>query len=437
MTSSVETPALTTLADSVKESAGALERLLSENQLPQPSFSPTGRQDWTDAQFNPDILAARSSLIDAAQTLVNLALGPTDILAGYAGPCLSEIEVLRTLDALGVANVVPLSGEISIPDLASEVGVRNVHAFEKHLRFAFLMGMFRRTPSGGVAHTALSAAIPESSPYISLRLGRIFCQGGHEMPAALRNGAGKDGIPCALADPKGLNRPSFVQLEDEPDGKGMERYSTGMIGLYNHHSGNSYLPFVYGFNWGSLSPEDTVVDVGGGNGHIEGQIVPLIPGGYFVIQDQPSNREGAEKIIKEKGLAARVQYQPHDFFSPQPELPDGRVPKVYTLFRVLQDWDDADAVRILKPLVPAMEKFGTKLWIMNRILPDDLDTMPRHSERLLRNLDLVVFTLSGGGERSASHLTRILKTADERLTIKKSTRPLNSVFSFIEVSLET
>ena len=387
-------------------------------------------------QFIPAILAARSNLIDAAQTLVNLALGPTDILAGYAGSCLSEIEVLRTLDSLGVADVVPLDGEISIPDLASKVGVRNVHAFEKQLRFAFLMGMFRRTPSSGVAHTALSAAIPASSPYISLRLGHIFCQGGHEIPAALRNGAGKEGIPCALADPEGLGRPAFVQLEDEPDGKGMERYSTGMIGLYNHHAGNSYLPFIHGFSWGSLSPGDTVVDVGGGNGHIEGQIVPLIPGINFVIQDQPSNREGAEKIIEEKGLAARVQYQPHDFFSPQPELPGGRVPKVYTLFRVLQDWEDADAVRILKPLVPAMEKFGTKLWIMNRILPDELDTMPRHSERLLRNLDLVVFTLSGGGERSASHMERMLKTADERLTIKKSTRPLNSLFSFVEVSLE-
>lgn len=436
MTSSTETPTLNTLADSVKESAGTLQRLLTEEQLLQPSFSPTGRQDWSDAQFIPEILAARSNLIDAAQTLVNLALGPTDILAGYAGSCLSEIEVLRTLDSLGVADVVPLDGEISIPDLTSKIGVRNVHAFEKQLRFAFLMGMFRRTPSGGVAHTALSAAIPASSPYISLRLGRIFCQGGHEIPAALRNGAGMEGIPCALADPKGMGRPAFVQLGDEPDGKGMERYSTGMIGLYNHHAGNSYLPFIHGFNWESLSPGDTVVDVGGGNGHIEGQIVPLIPGINFVIQDQPSNREGAEKIIEEKGLATRVQYQPHDFFSPQPELPGGRVPKVYTLFRVLQDWEDADAVRILKPLVPAMEKFGTKLWIMNRILPDELDTMPRHSERLLRNLDLVVFTLSGGGERSASHMERMLKTADERLTIKESSRPLNSLFSFVEVLLE-
>ncbi|RYP65537.1 hypothetical protein DL769_006283 [Monosporascus sp. CRB-8-3] len=435
---SAETPTLTTLADSIKESASTLQRLLTQNQLQQPSFSPTGRKDWSDVQFNPAILAARSNLIDAAQTLVDLALGPTDILAGYVGPRLSEIEVVRTLNSLGVAQAVPLDGEISIPDLASKVGVRHVAAFEKQLRFAFLMGMFRRTGSGGVAHTALSAAMPASSPWIGLRLGRLFNQGVYEIPTALRAGPGrgKESIPCALADPEGLGRACFQQLEDEPDGKGMERYSAGMIGLFNHHAGNSYLPFVYGFNWDSLGPGDTVVDVGGGNGHIEGQIVPLVPGVNFVIQDQPSNKEAAEQLIEGKGLAARVQFQSHNFFSPQPELPGGRTPKVYMLLRVLQDWEDADCVRILKPLIPAMENFGTKLWIMNRILPDELDTMPIHSEKMLRNLDLLVFTLSGGGERSASHMERMLRMADERLRIKKSSRPLNSLFSFLEVSLE-
>lgn len=439
MSSSVKTPTLSSLADSVKVSACTLQSLLAENQLQQPSLSPTGRQDWSDSQFSPAILDARSTLIDAAQALLDLATGPTDTLAGYVGPRVSEIDVLRAMNELGVADVVPLEGEISLPDLASKIGVRNIHAFEKQLRFAFLMGLFRRTPSGGIAHTALSAAIPASSPYISLRLGRIFSQGGHEIATALRNGPGKGGIgiPCALADPEGLGRPAFVQLGDEPDGKGMERYSTGMIALYNHHAGNSYLPFVHGFDWKSLSPGDTVVDIGGGNGHVEGQIVSLLPPGIkFVIQDQLSNKEGAEKIIKEKAMEDQVCFQPHNFFSPQPELlHGGQVPKVYTLFRVLQDWEDEDAARILKPLVPAMEKYGTKLWIMNRILPDDLDTLPRHSERMLRNLDLVVFTLSGGGERSASHVERMLKMADPRFTIKSSSRPLNSLFSFLEVIL--
>ncbi|KAJ1329824.1 6-hydroxytryprostatin B O-methyltransferase [Microdochium nivale] len=307
------------------------------------------------------------------------------------------------------------------------------------------MGLFRRTAAGKVAHTGLSAALraeDESSAYVGLRLGRVFSQGAHEVAGALRHGSGSEdpeSIPCARADPRGRpGRPAFVQLRAEPDGRGMERYSTGMIGLYNHHAGHSYLPFLHGFGWDSLSAGDTVVDIGGGNGHVEAEILPLLPEGItFIVQDHASNQAGAEQTIAaHKGMAARVQYLAHDFFTPQPAaLPQGRVPAVYLLLRVLQDWDDDDCARILRPLVPAMEAHGTRLWIMNRVLPDGDGTMPRHRERMLRNLDLVVYNLSGGGERSASHMERMLKNADPRLTIDRSCRPLNCLFSFVEVSL--
>ncbi|KAK5629437.1 hypothetical protein RRF57_005152 [Xylaria bambusicola] len=433
----LHTLTLTTLADSIKESASTLQSLLTQHQLPQPDFSPTGRKDWSDAQFVPAILTARSHLIDNAQTLLNLALGPTDILAAYAGSRMTEIEVLRTFNSLAVAEAVPIYGQISVPDLARKLGVKQVSAFEKQLRFAYLMGMFRQTDDGEVAHTALSAAIPESSAWIGLRLGKIFNQGAYEIADALRlgPGEGKTNIPCAIVDPKGLARTAYLQLEDEPDGKGMDRFSTAMKDLFNHHAGGSLLPFVHGFDWDSLGREATVVDIGGGNGHIEAGIADQVPGVNFVVQDRQSNEEPARQLIEANGLTGRVQFQAHDFFHPQPNLPDGRTPNAYLLIRVLQDWEDPDGVRIIKPLVPAMEKFGTKLWIMNRILPD-VGELPNHSERLLRTLDLLVFTLSGGGERTAKDLDRMLKQADERLRITKITRPLNSLFSFIEIVLQ-
>ncbi|KAH7024724.1 O-methyltransferase-domain-containing protein [Microdochium trichocladiopsis] len=481
---------LSSLTATVFESATTLDTLLAQKQLPRPTFSarPGSRQNWADAQPHPDVLDARSRLIDAAQALVDLALGPADVLAAYVGDRVCEIDVLRTMDALGVAQAVPLPGGgvnnngnsdkqpdseegeegedededegISIPDLAEKLGVRNVLSFEKQLRFAFLMGLFRLTPkSKKVAHTGLSAALLDesNSPYVSLRLGRIFSQGAHEVAGALRHGSGSseedpESIPCARADPRGRpGRPAFVQLRAEPDGMGMDRYSTGMIGLYNHHAGFSYLPFLHGFRRAeTLRAGDTVVDVGGGNGHVEAEILPLVPAGVdFIIQDHASNQAGAEQMIAavarrykdntEKSLpssSSRLQFLAHDFFTPQPvPLPQGRVPKVYMLLRVLQDWDDADCARILRPLVPAMERHGTRLWIMNCVLPDEEGTMPRHRERMLRNLDLVVYTLSGGGERSASHMERMLRNADPRLTIDRSCRPPNCLFSFVEVSL--
>jgi len=92
-------------------------------------------------------------------------------------------------------------------------------------------------------------------------------------------------------------------------------------------------------------------------------------------------------------------------------------------------------LRILKPSIQATENFGTQLLIMNRIFPNGLDTMPRENEKILRNLDLIVFMLSGGGKKSASHSEGILRMADERLAIKRSIRSFNLLFSFVEVSL--
>lgn len=433
----LESQTLTTLADSIKESAQSLQHLLTKHNLPQPSFSPSGRRDWSDTHSHPSILTTRSNLIDTVNLLLDLALGPHEILAAYAGPRAAEIDVVRTLNSLGVADAVPLHGEISISDLAQKTGVKNAAAFEKQLRFAYLMGMFRPTNDGKVAHTGLSAAMPDSSAWIGMRFGKIFDQGAYEVANALCADTHSDkvSVPCELADPTNRGRDLYAQLEDEPDGKGMERHGTAMKSLLSHYTGGSSLPLIYEFDWKSLGSEATVVDVGGGNGHIEVEMAPLVPEVSFVVQDLQSNEEGAKRLIEENGLTSRVHFQAHDFFLSQPALPDGRIPKAYLLIRVLQDWQDFDCARILKPFIPAMERYGTKLWIVARILPDGFDELPIHSEKLLRTMDLLTFTLGGNGERSFTHLRKVLETADTRLRIENVRRPLHSVFSVIEIIL--
>ncbi|KAK0102004.1 hypothetical protein ONS95_001190 [Cadophora gregata] len=433
----VEGVSLRSLASSIQESANTLQALLDQHNLPQPTFSPGGRSDWVDSQCQPSILAARSKLIDTSQTLLNFVLGPSDILAAYAGPRVTEIEVLRTMDTLNVAAVVPLDTGSSVCEVARKVGVKNMPAFEKQLRFAYLMGLFRQGDGGMIYHTALSAELPNSRAWVGLRLSKLFNQGCYDIATALCTEVlnGTPVMPCALADPKRKGRSCYEQLEDDVEGKGMEVFSQGMVDLFSLHSGGSSLPFLRGFDWESLSEGAVVVDIGGGNGHIEAEIAPFLPKVLFEIQDQPSNQEAAQRLTLAHGLDERVHFQAHDFFSLQPERPKYGQPAVYLLIRVLQDWRDADCVSILRPLIPAMEKFGTKLWIMNRVLPDDVDTMPIHKEKMLRSLDLLVFTLSGGGERSVLEFERLFALVDSRLKIQKSVRPLNSLFSFIEAVL--
>lgn len=69
---------------------------------------------------------------------------------------------------------------------------------------------------------------------------------------------------------------------------------------------------------GALASDDTVtvVDVGGGRGHILRQIRESAPElkGRFILQDQPGVIEDNGREIEKFGVEA----MPHDFFTPQP-----------------------------------------------------------------------------------------------------------------------
>lgn len=60
----------------------------------------------------------------------------------------------------------------------------------------------------------------------------------------------------------------------------------------------------------------TVIDVGGGCGHILRQIKGLAPNlkGRFILQDQPTVIEENGKAMENDGFEAMA----HDFFTPQP-----------------------------------------------------------------------------------------------------------------------
>lgn len=530
----IPTPSLVAQATAILEAATSLQKQLEQHSLPQPSFEAAtadgmrGRQDWQDAVDHPELLGARSALIDASQLMLNLALGPTAMLADLTGPAISRIDVLRTLDALGVAQAVPLppplkgdrgnderdrspgkEGEtpcISIRDLAAKLGVVDPDLLHRHLRFAYLMGLFHEPRDGFVAHTAASAAMPSFSPWTQMRLGRLMSRGAWEVPGALRGeGRGRrssgdgdsDGVtalpplaatankekealhlplpPVSLADPQGRDFWQALE-EDDPEGRGMEKFSASMKALLAGHTGNSFVPFVRGFDWAALvasasnssngqsdgvGGEDggaLVVDVGGGNGHVEASILGDVPPEIrFLIQDLGSNERAAHETIRNLGSEAekaRVAFQVHDFFRPQPPGVKPK-PKAYILSRILHDWRDGDCVRILRGLVPAMEREhaaggggggGAKLFVYERVLPDQFTAageaagkgevnIPNYVEQLMRAQDLLMFTLFGGGERSLEDWRDLFKAADGRLEIAAVRYSPLSPFANMEVVL--
>ncbi|KAL1854924.1 hypothetical protein Daus18300_011244 [Diaporthe australafricana] len=298
--------------------------------------------------------------------MLNLALGPIDAMNALTGPEVCKLEVMRTLDALGVPQAVPLDAEISIRELAAGLGLEQ-SLLHRQLRFAFLLGMFHEPREGFVAHTNLSSALLDLSPYIKLRLSPLFIKGVQKVPDALKlSTADSVHIPCELADARGRNMWQMLE-EDYLEGQGMKLFSAGMKSKMSASLGSSLGPYIQGFDWGSLGT-GTVVDVGGGHGHIEMGLMIELPGLDFVVQDLPTNAEPAQALIDQHEAHDRVKFQPHDFFQPQPV--QKAAPKAYMLSRVLHDWQDDDCVKILGPLLPAMETHSTKLFVCERVLPD-------------------------------------------------------------------
>jgi hypothetical protein len=72
------------LATQINTHATALSRLLTEANLPAPSFAPDAPSNPPHEKKFEKIQAARMSLIEAAQAIRDLALGPVDCITAFS-----------------------------------------------------------------------------------------------------------------------------------------------------------------------------------------------------------------------------------------------------------------------------------------------------------------------------------------------------------------
>jgi hypothetical protein len=113
-----------------------------------------------------------------------------------------------------------------------------------------------------------------------------------------------------------------------------------------------------GVFWGG---DETVVDVGGGNGSLLIGLLQRHPGLSGIVFDLP------ETVRDEAALGNRSSFVAGSFFD---HVPAG---DAHVLSGILHDWDDAAAARILRTIrrdAPA----GTRLIVLDRVLPDGNET---------------------------------------------------------------
>jgi hypothetical protein len=143
----------------------------------------------------------------------------------------------------------------------------------------------------------------------------------------------------------------------------------------------------------------SIVDVGGGNGTLIASILSAHPGTQGIVFDLPEAVSGAGPRLKAAGLEARCQVLEGSFFD---TVPSGR--DAYLLSRVLHDWDDDHAARILQSTRRAMTA-GTTLLIIERMLGPDSPSV----EATLSDLNMLL--MNGGCERTSAEFEVLLAAA--------------------------
>jgi hypothetical protein len=143
-------------------------------------------------------------------------------------------------------------------------------------------------------------------------------------------------------------------------------------------------------------------------------MIQIYPHLQFIVQDGSEDLLAQGKAQNLSDLEGRVTFMEHDFFDPQPELNAG----AYFIRQVVHNWNDADCVRILRNIVPAMEKCATNtpLLINEMILPEP-GTRTRYEEHSLRQVDMLVMVSLGAKQRTLKEFQQLMHKADPRLQI--------------------
>lgn len=149
---------------------------------------------------------------------------------------------------------------------------------------------------------------------------------------------------------------------------------------------------------------ERIVDVGGGHGALLSGILSANPKVRGILYDLPEVVAGAV-AVRTGAVAARCEIRAGDFFHAVPAGADA-----YVLKGIIHDWNDDDALRILKNCRRAIKRDG-RLLVIELVLKRS--SQPDAGQAFM---DVLMLTLVGGRERAESAFRALLREAGFSLT---------------------
>jgi O-methyltransferase len=296
--------------------------------------------------------------------------------AGFAARC------LHVVADLGVADHID-DHAVSVGDLAARCGVA-ADPLDRVLHLLATHGVFDRH-GDAYAHTSASRVLRDDHP----KTMRPFAQ-MMGLPLAW-------GALTELQHSVRTGRPSVEILEPR-----------GLWAYLGEHAGEAEIfgramtakavaevaAVLDAYDFGRFA---TIADIGGGRGHLLSAVLGAAPAAEGTLFDLP------EVAATLDLRAPRLTVQAGNFFTDRLPAADA-----YLLMEILHDWADEECVEILGAVRRAAQDSSTLLVIEGVLAEQDSNPRPR-------TLDLVMLTVTGGRERTASELSALLERGGFRL----------------------
>lgn len=258
------------------------------------------------------------------------------------------------------------------------------------------------------ALTELDLFTRQDGEYALTPLGRTLCPGAAdslEASAIMLGSSWQAAARAGLYETILTGDPSSLRL-----------WEGGFFGYMNRHpddaavfnramfeiSASSTAAVAAGYDFGRFK---TLVDVGGGSGYLIGAILADRPALQGVLFDLPDVVASAGDTLDELGVGDRCDRVAGDFFESVPKGADG-----YLISNVLHDWDDDQALAILRNIAGAMGSEATLL-IAEWVSQDGPEPAPVSN---VFDLEMLMVT-DGGRQRSAAEFAELLGRVGLRL----------------------
>ncbi|KAI4221808.1 MAG: hypothetical protein L6R36_006626 [Xanthoria steineri] len=397
------------LAEDILENTKEITKQIQVTGTALPDFSPTAEEPPT----TPDYQKLQARLKTQLEDLQLLIDGPRTfyrhfLLRGY------EIAAFQIALDFDFFTLIPSEGDIKLEDLASKAGLDQDRT-ARVIRLLITYRFFRESKPGFFSHNSFSIALQKDDEMRSMvhySFDEMLKASAEASVALKAHPLESDSVHCPFFARFGV--PIFDYYEKYPENSG--RFAKAMAGW--RKMTNNVVELRDNYPWAKL--KGTVVDIGGGSGHVSIELAKLFPHLSFDVQDAQDMLAQGRRLVT-SDIDSRISFTKANFFEPQGH----KGASAYLLRQCTHNWADHDVVRMFKAVVPGLEGSdeGTPLLINDMILPEPGEDVEckggRMWERERRQVDMVMLMCFGAKQRTVKEFEALLHEADARYVICK------------------